>query len=68
MKKIKDIIECDYDINISGITDDSRNVKKGYLFVATRGFNVDHYDYIDDAVERGCSFIVCDRDIDVDIP
>lgn len=68
MKNIKDIIDCDYDISIFGITDDSRNVKEGYLYVATKGFNVDHYDYIADAVERGCVFIICDRDIDVDIP
>jgi len=68
MKKIKDIFECDYDIEISGITDDSRNVQEGFLFVATKGFNVDHYDYISDAIERGCSFVVCDREILFDIP
>ncbi len=68
MKKIKDIIECSYDIDITGVTDDSRNVKEGYLFVATKGFNVDHYDYISDAINRGASFIICDRDIPFDIP
>lgn len=68
MKNIKDIIECDYDIEISGITDDSRVVEKKFLFVATRGFHVDHYDYIGDAIERGCSFVICDREIPFDIP
>lgn len=68
MKKIKDLIDCNYDIDILGITDDSRNVKKGFLFVATSGFNVDHYDYIGDAIENGCSFVICDRKIDYDIP
>ena len=63
MKKIKDLIKCDYDIDIKGITDDSRLVKDGYLFVATKGYNVDHYDYIDMAIENGCSFIVSDRKI-----
>ena len=68
MKRIKDIFDCDYDIEILGITDDSRNVKDGFLFVATKGFNVDHYDYIGDAIERGCSFVVSDREISFDVP
>ena len=68
MKKIKDLIECDYDIDIAGVSDDSRYIDKGFLFVATKGFNVDHYDYIDDAIEKGCSFIIADRDIKKDFP
>lgn len=68
MKKIKDLIDCDFDIDIYGINDDSRYIKKGYLFVATKGFNVDHYDYIDDAIKNGASFIIADRDIKIDFP
>ena len=61
--KICDLIECSYDIDILGITDDSRDVENNYLFVATKGFNVDHFDYIDDAIEKGASFIISDRNI-----
>lgn len=68
MKKINKLVPCDYDISIMGITDDSRLVKKGYLFVATKGYNVDHYDYIETAIQNGCVFVVCDRDIPFDIP
>lgn len=68
MKMIKEIIDCDYDIEISGITDNSKNVCEGYLFVATKGYNVDHYDYIEDAIEKGCSFVICDREIEFEIP
>lgn len=68
MKKLKDILKCDYDILINGITDDSREVKDGYLFVATKGFNVDHYDYIDKAVEQGAVCVVADRKCNYDIP
>ena len=64
MKKLKEIVDIDLDININGISDDSRKVKEGYLFVATKGFNVDHYDYINDAISNGASFIICDREID----
>jgi len=68
MKKINEIIDTSYDIDIRGITDDSRLVSEGYLFVATKGFNVDHFDYIKDAVDRGASFVISDRKIDISIP
>ena len=68
MKKLNEIIECDLDILISGISDDSRDIKEGYLFVATRGFNVDHFDYIDKAIENGALAVISDREISFDIP
>ena len=66
--KLKNLIDTNIDLNISGITDDSRLVKEGYIFVATKGYNVDHYDYIDDAIKNGCVFIVADREVKYDIP
>ena len=68
MKKIKDLIDTNLDITIKGITDDSRDVKEGYLFVATHGFHVDHFDYIEDAIKKGCVFLVVDREIEIDFP
>ncbi len=70
MKKLCEIITCEYDTEISGIADDSRNVCPGYLFVATKGYYVDHFDYIDDAINNGAVAIVVDREptIKVDIP
>lgn len=67
MKKLNEIIDCDLDILISGISDDSRDIKEGYLFVATRGFNVDHFDYIDKAIENGAVAVISDREISFDI-
>ena len=68
LKNINELIECNYNIKIYGITDDSRLVEPGYLFVATKGYNVDHFDYIKMAIENGCSFVICDRKIEYDIP
>lgn len=68
MKKISDLIECDYDFYVSGVCDDSRNVKEGYLFVATKGFNVDHFDYIKDAIINGAACVVTDREVLCDVP
>lgn len=66
--KVSKLLECSYDIDILGITDDSRNVKEGFMFVATKGFNVDHYDYIADAIKNGAVFIVCDRKVNINVP
>ena len=66
--KINELIETNYDFNVKGIVDDSRLVQKDYIFVATKGYNVDHYDYIDSAINNGAVFIVADREVNDDIP
>lgn len=63
MKKLCELVNCDYDIDIYGVSSDSRNIKQGYLFVATKGFYVDHFNYIDDAINRGAVAIIVDRDV-----
>ena len=68
MKKLNQLLECEYLIEISGIATDSRNVEPGFLFIATKGFHVDHYDYISDAIERGAVAIVVDRESNFSVP
>lgn len=68
MKNIHELLNVSYDIEICGITDDSRLVKEGYLFVATKGYHVDHFDFIQDAIDKGCVFLIVDREIDFDFP
>lgn len=48
-----------HDVAISGVTDDSRAVRPGDLFVAVRGERVDGHRFIDAAVARGAAAIVC---------
>ena len=66
--KINELFETELNFEITGIVDDSRDVKDGYLFVATKGFNVDHYDYIDMAIRNGAVCIVADRKVDCSVP
>ena len=66
--KLNELIKTDLNIDIKGIADDSRLVEDGYIFVATKGYNVDHFDYIKDAIENGAVFLVTDREIDFDFP
>ena len=66
--KLKELITTDLNLDITGVTDDSRLVKEGYIFVATKGYNVDHYDYIEAAINKGAIFIVADRAVKNSIP
>ncbi|MEN6369823.1 MAG: Mur ligase family protein, partial [Thermotogota bacterium] len=52
-------------VEIEGITDDSRAVSPGVLFVAHRGTHDDGHAHVADAVARGTAAVICERDIDV---
>lgn len=49
------------DVVITSLTDDSRLVRPGSLFVAVRGRNCDGHKYIEQAVKAGAKAIVVDR-------
>lgn len=68
MKRLNELIECGYDTSIYGIKSFSKDIKPGDLFVAVHGFNCDHHDFIDDAINRGASAIVSERKIETNIP
>ena len=46
------------DLEIATITDDSRSVTAGDLFVAVRGLRVDGHEFVGQAIERGASAVV----------
>lgn len=47
---------------------DSRKVQKGQTFIALKGLTVDGHDFIENAIKNGASKIICEKDIDFDIP
>ena len=47
---------------VEGIAYDSRRVQKNFLFVALRGEKTDGHQFIDQAVEKGASVIVTERE------
>ncbi len=53
----------DSDPEIAFITDDSRKVETGALFVAYPGVSVDGHRFIPDAIARGAAAIVGERDL-----
>lgn len=68
MKKLNQLVDCSYDIDILGVSDDSRNIKDGYLFVATKGYFVDHSDFIDGAILNGAVAVVAEKEFSADVP
>jgi UDP-N-acetylmuramoyl-L-alanyl-D-glutamate--2,6-diaminopimelate ligase len=58
----------DRDVEITSVTDDSRLVERGTLFVAHQGVHADGHDFIEDAVSRGASALVAERSVSVDVP
>jgi len=51
------------DIEVTGITFDSRMVRPGYLFAALQGGRADGHDYVTEAIERGAVAILAQRDV-----
>lgn len=67
MKLLKDLVNCDSDLEITGVTSDSRKVEKGFLFVAEKGFFTDHINFIDSAIEKGAVAAIVSKRVDKDI-
>lgn len=50
-------------LEIKGITADSRKVESGFCFFCLKGTKVDGHDYAEEAAKKGAVAIVCERDI-----
>lgn len=51
------------DMEIRGITDNSAEVERGFLFFAIEGYEADGHDYIEEAVLSGASAVIGEKDI-----
>ena len=74
MKKLKDLLqEIPYslvkgslDTDVSDIIYDSRKVGKNAAFLCISGTTVDAHKFIPDAIEKGASVIIIEKDVDVE--
>ena len=67
--KLKELISCSENIGnieISGITNDSRVVKQGYVFVCINGTDLDGHKFANQALDKGASVIVAERDLGIE--
>lgn len=59
------LVQGDIDIDVVDIIYDSRKVTPNTLFVALVGYNTDGHKYINDAISKGASCIVVEKDVEV---
>ncbi|MBN1823174.1 MAG: UDP-N-acetylmuramoyl-L-alanyl-D-glutamate--2,6-diaminopimelate ligase [Endomicrobiales bacterium] len=63
LKNIDSKVKGDADIEIKGITYDSRKVKRGYAFIALSGQHVDGRSFAAKAVSEGAVCVIADAEI-----
>lgn len=47
---------------------DSRKIEKGQTYIAIKGIVGDGHNYIENAIQKGATHIICEKDLDIDIP
>lgn len=68
MKKLCELIPCNYDTLISSIEDNSKIKNPNYLFCCIEGLTVDGHDYINDAIGNGAVAILSKKEITASVP
>ena len=58
---IRNISKNKKDINISGLSTNSKKIKKNYIFFAIKGKKFNGEKFIKDAVYKGASVVVCSK-------
>lgn len=61
-------ISADLDVNVTGVTQDSRKIKDGYIFVALKGARSDGNAFIPTAFEKGAVCVVTDTAPNDNVP
>ena len=61
LKKLTKNSRLKKNIWIKGLSTNSKKIKKGYIFFAIKGFKLNGEKYINDAIKRGATVIVCSK-------
>ena len=61
-----DVIDTNGELEIEGITCDSRRVKPGWAFVCIEGTAADGHDFAEKAAQDGAALVVAQRDLGLD--
>ncbi len=51
------------DVDIKGLTDDSRKVQEGYLYICVKGGSFDGHSVAADMLEKGAAAVIAERDL-----
>lgn len=56
------------DVEITGLSTNTKDIKKGDLFICIKGATVDRHDFIDEAIKNGAVALVTGKDVDTSVP
>lgn len=68
MKTLKQLYNCNYEIEVNGIKTNSKKVQHGDLFVCIKGLTNDGHNFIQEAISNGAVAIVSEKDINCSVP
>lgn len=68
MKKLSELYDCNLDIEIKDIKINSKEIKRGDMFVCIEGITKDRHDFIDEAVKNGCSCLIVKKEGNYQVP
>ena len=66
--KLNELIDCDINLEIKGLSTNTRDLKPGDLFICIKGASADRHNYIPQAIEKGAVALITNRDVDVSVP
>lgn len=56
------------DVEITGLSTNSKTINKGDLFICIKGISVDRHEFIDEAINNGAVALVTAKDVETSIP
>lgn len=56
------------EIEITGISVNSKDIQEGNLFLCKKGVKIDRHDFIEEAVNNGAAFLVTAREVKTSVP
>jgi len=68
MRKLNEIFDTTYDIEIKDIKTNTKEINEGDLFVCIKGFNVDRHDFVNEAKRKGAKALVVNHPVESDLP
>ena len=68
MRKLNEIFDTEFDVEIKDIKTNTKEINEGDLFVCIKGFNVDRHDYVDEAKRKGAKALIVNHPVDSDLP
>ena len=55
--KLNELIDCDINLEIKGLSTNTRDLKPGDLFICIKGASADRHNYIPQAIEKGIPLV-----------